>query len=199
MIIWREKEIKIRHHLKRLFKFLYTLTYFIWLIPLRLYDILHGTEYGGIDKTGDKDGRFAYFPSPVISFLFLRRYVRRHIQKGRGHSVLDIGCGKGIVLLFFSRMAFDRVSGIEYDEKLCRMAEKNLTTEQLLIMGDDIPDIAMMKMAALKCCPADAVAEVKEISDYVSYQNGGNGAVRDVIEQTIKVQGRWLEEDASFW
>ena len=126
MIIWKEKEIKIRHHLKRLFKFLYTLTYFIWLIPLRLYDILHGTEYGGIDKTGDKDGRFAYFPSPVISFLFLRRYVRRHIQKGRGHSVLDIGCGKGIVLLFFSRMAFDRVSGIEYDEKLCRMAEKNL-------------------------------------------------------------------------
>ena len=79
------------------------------------------------------------------------------------------------------------------------MAEKGLTNEQMLIMGDDIPDVAMMKMAALKCCPADAVAEVKEISDYISYQNGGNGAVRDVIEQTIKVQGRWLEEDASFW
>ena len=79
------------------------------------------------------------------------------------------------------------------------MAEKGLTNEQMLIMGDDIPDIAMMKMAALKCCPADAVREVKEISDYISYQNGGNGAVRDVIEQTIKVQGRWLEEDACFW
>ena len=79
------------------------------------------------------------------------------------------------------------------------MAEKSLTNEQLLIMGDDIPDITMMNMAALKCCPADAVAEVKEISDYISYQNGGNGAVRDVIEQTIKAQGRWLEEDASFW
>lgn len=79
------------------------------------------------------------------------------------------------------------------------MAEKSLTSEQLLIMGDDIPDIKMMKMASLKCCPADAVNEVKEISDYVSFQNGGNGAVRDVIEQTIKAQGRWLEEDACFW
>ena len=79
------------------------------------------------------------------------------------------------------------------------MAEKGLTVEQLLIMGDDIPDITMMKMAALKCCPADAVAEVKEISDYVSYQNGGNGAVRDVIEQTIQAQGRWLEDDACLW
>ena len=79
------------------------------------------------------------------------------------------------------------------------MAEKSLTSEQLLIMGDDIPDIKMMKMAALKCAPADAAEEVKAISDYVSFQNGGNGAVRDVIEQTLKMQNRWLEDDACLW
>ena len=79
------------------------------------------------------------------------------------------------------------------------MAEKSLTSEQLLIMGDDIPDIKMMKMAALKCAPADAAEEVKAISDYVSFQNGGNGAVRDVIEQTLKVQNRWMEDDACVW
>ena len=79
------------------------------------------------------------------------------------------------------------------------MAEKSLTSEQLLIMGDDIPDIKMMKMAALKCAPADAAEEVKAISDYVSFQNGGNGAVRDVIEQTLKTQNRWLEDDACLW
>ena len=79
------------------------------------------------------------------------------------------------------------------------MAEKSLTSEQLLIMGDDIPDIKMMKMAALKCAPADAAEEVKAISDYVSFQNGGNGAVRDVIEQTLKAQNRWLEDDACLW
>ena len=79
------------------------------------------------------------------------------------------------------------------------MTEKSLTSEQLLIMGDDIPDIKMMKMAALKCCPADATEEVKAISDYISYRNGGDGAVRDVIEQTLKVQNRWLEDDACLW
>lgn len=79
------------------------------------------------------------------------------------------------------------------------MAEKSLTSEQLLIMGDDIPDIKMMKMAALKCAPADAAEEVKAISDYVSFQNGGNGAVRDVIEQTLKAQNRWMEDDACVW
>ena len=79
------------------------------------------------------------------------------------------------------------------------MTEKSLTSEQLLIMGDDIPDIKMMKMAALKCCPADAVEEVKAISDYISFQNGGNGAVRDVIEQTLMAQNRWMEDDACVW
>lgn len=79
------------------------------------------------------------------------------------------------------------------------MAEKSLTSEQLLIMGDDIPDIRMMQMAALKCCPADAAEEVKAIADYISFQNGGNGAVRDVIEQTIKAQNRWMEDDACLW
>ena len=79
------------------------------------------------------------------------------------------------------------------------MADKSLTSEQLLIMGDDIPDIKMMKMATLKCAPADAAEEIKAISDYVSFQDGGHGAVRDVIEQTLKVQGRWLEDDACLW
>lgn len=114
------------YNLKSFFRLLYTLTYFIWLFPLRLYDIIHGTEYAGIGKTGDRDGRFEYYPSPVISFLFLRRYIKRTMQNGRGHSVLDIGCGKGVVLLFFSRLSFERVAGIEFDKKLYHQARKNL-------------------------------------------------------------------------
>jgi len=85
-------------------------------------------------------------------------------------------------------------------EKLTEyMAEKNISREQMLIMGDDIPDIRMMQMGEIKCCPADASTEVKEIADYISFQNGGNGAVRDVIEQTLKAQSRWLEDDACIW
>ena len=105
---------------------LYTLTYYLSLGPLKLYDLLHGTEFSRIEKTGDHDGRFEYYPSSLFSFPFLGSYIRRQMRGGRGHSVLDIGCGKGFVLLFFSGFCFDRVSGLEYDEKLCRLARNNL-------------------------------------------------------------------------
>ena len=62
-------------------------------------------------------------------------------------------------------------------------------------MGDDIPDYPVMKLAGLPCCPQDAAPEIKEISSYISHKNGGKGAVRDVIEQVLKVQGKW---DANF-
>lgn len=104
----------------------YTLTYFVSLLPLWLYDLFCGTEYGGIDRNGDRDGHFAYFPSSVFSFPFLKGYIKKHLSGGRGHSVLDIGCGKGFVLLFFSRLRFDAVAGIEYDKKLCCLAKNNL-------------------------------------------------------------------------
>ena len=112
--------------LKKLFHLLYTLTYFASVIPLKAYDRLHGTKYSRIRETGDENGRYEYYPSSVFSFPHLRRYIRRNMQGGRGHSVLDIGCGKGLVLRFLSGMRFDRVAGVEYDGKLCNQARKNL-------------------------------------------------------------------------
>lgn len=79
------------------------------------------------------------------------------------------------------------------------MAQYQLTKEQIMIMGDDIPDYKMMQMAGVKCCPADAAEEIKGIADYISFQNGGCGCVRDVIEQTLKAQGKWFEADACIW
>jgi hypothetical protein len=105
---------------------LYTLTYFTSLVPLKLYDLVHGTHYSGIRDTQDQGGRYAYFPSPVFSFPSLRRYIRRHLNGGRGHAVLDIGCGKGFMLQFFTKLGFDQISGIEYNERLCHLAEENL-------------------------------------------------------------------------
>ncbi len=61
-----------------------------------------------------------------------------------------------------------------------------------LYMGDDIPDLYPMKLVGMPCCPQDAAAEIKEISRYVSHKKGGKGCVRDVIEQVLKVQGKWL-------
>lgn len=67
----------------------------------------------------------------------------------------------------------------------------NIASEQALYMGDDIPDYPVMKGIGLPCCPQDAVPEIKSISKYISHKNGGQGAVRDVIEQVLKVQGKW--------
>ncbi|WP_372918800.1 KdsC family phosphatase [Salegentibacter sp.] len=70
----------------------------------------------------------------------------------------------------------------------------NIKPDQVLYMGDDIPDYYAMQKIGLPCCPQDAVAEIKNISKYVSHKKGGKGCVRDVIEQVMKVQGKWIEE-----
>lgn len=67
----------------------------------------------------------------------------------------------------------------------------NINPSQVLYMGDDVPDYHVMKLVGLPTCPQDATAEIKEISKYISHKNGGKGAVREVIEQVMKVQGKW--------
>ncbi|XCF07549.1 HAD-IIIA family hydrolase [Tamlana crocina] len=69
--------------------------------------------------------------------------------------------------------------------------ENGIKSENALYMGDDIPDFPVMEMVGLPCCPQDAVPEIKGISKYISHKKGGKGAVRDVIEQVLKVQGKW--------
>lgn len=71
------------------------------------------------------------------------------------------------------------------------MAKYNLKHENILYMGDDIPDYPVMKQVGLPTCPQDAVPEIKAISKYVSHKKGGHGCVRDVIEQVLKVHGKW--------
>lgn len=67
----------------------------------------------------------------------------------------------------------------------------NINPEHVLYMGDDIPDYHVMQLMGLPTCPQDAVPEIKGISKYISHINGGKGAVREVIEQVMKVQGKW--------
>ncbi|RYZ52440.1 MAG: HAD-IIIA family hydrolase [Sphingobacteriales bacterium] len=63
--------------------------------------------------------------------------------------------------------------------------------EELLYMGDDMPDRKAMMLCGLRTCPADAVAEIREISHYISPLNGGSGCARDVIEKVMKINGHW--------
>jgi len=72
--------------------------------------------------------------------------------------------------------------------------------ENVLYMGDDIPDYYVMQEVGLPTCPQDAVPEVKGISKYISHKKGGEGCVRDVIEQVMKVQGKWeIKIDANIY
>ncbi len=73
------------------------------------------------------------------------------------------------------------------------VARYQLKTDEVLYMGDDIPDYNIMKLVGLPTCPADAVDEIKAISTYISPFNGGKTAVRDVIEKVLRIQNNWFD------
>lgn len=78
-------------------------------------------------------------------------------------------------------------------------SRNGLSLDEILYMGDDIPDMEVMLHSGVSTCPADAATEIKEMAMYISPKTGGQGCVRDVIEQTLRVQGRWMEADAHRW
>ena len=80
------------------------------------------------------------------------------------------------------------------------MEKYKLNPEEVLYMGDDIPDYEVLRLVGLPCCPADAAPEIKAICRYVSHRNGGYGCGRDVVEQVLRAQERWMShEDAFGW
>lgn len=74
----------------------------------------------------------------------------------------------------------------------------DLKDEEILYMGDDIPDYEVMSVCGLPCCPADAAPEIKAVSKYISHKNGGMGCGRDVVEQVLKAQGLWMNSAKAF-
>ena len=76
-------------------------------------------------------------------------------------------------------------------------SSKKIKTENVLYMGDDVPDLDAMQLVGLPCCPQDAVPEIKDICKYISHRKGGQGAVRDIIEQVLKVQGKWVSNGST--
>lgn len=95
----------------------------------------------------------------------------------------------------------DVFMGVENKQTVFRqfLKDHHLEPAQVLYMGDDIPDYEVMKEAGVSTCPADAAEEIKAVAHYISHFNGGKGCVRDVIEQVLKVQGKWLNDDAYHW
>ncbi len=82
-----------------------------------------------------------------------------------------------------------------YDEFL---AKYSLTDEEIIYVGDDIPDLEIMRRVGCPCCPKDACPEVKQASTYISNKEGGCGCGRDIIEQVLRAQDNWLSSAKAF-
>jgi 3-deoxy-D-manno-octulosonate 8-phosphate phosphatase (KDO 8-P phosphatase) len=116
----------------------------------------------------------------------------------RGYNVVIISGGASVEVA-------DRLQKLGVSEVFMRVTDKanvlqeylqkkQLSWDNVLFMGDDVPDMIVMKKAGIACCPADAVQDIKEISAYISPLNGGFGCGRDVIEKVLKLRGHWNEE-----
>lgn len=105
------------------------------------------------------------------------------------------------------RLRFDRLgvqhiymaSSVKKHDLQDFLDKTGLSPEEVLYAGDDIPDYEVMKSVGLAVAPSDAAPEIKEIAKYISHKGGGEGVARDVIEQTMKTQGKWMGEEAFGW
>ncbi|RQO75302.1 3-deoxy-D-manno-octulosonate 8-phosphate phosphatase [Pedobacter sp. KBW06] len=112
------------------------------------------------------------------------------ISGGKGQAMQKRFEGLGIKAIFLG--VSDKVQVFH------QYLKKNQTeASQVLYMGDDIPDLKVMKLVGLPTCPADAVPEIKAISQYISPYTGGKTAVRDIIEKVLRVQEQWFDEHPS--
>ena len=101
------------------------------------------------------------------------------------------------------RLRYEKL-GVEYfydkasDKVACMndfLDKVNVAPEDVLFMGDDMVDYQVMQLVGLPTCPKDAVNDIKDISKYISHKNGGEGCVRDVIEQALRAQQKWLSPE----
>jgi len=79
------------------------------------------------------------------------------------------------------------------------LKKHNINKSDVLFMGDDIPDFEVMKKAGVAACPSDADSEIKQVAAYISDKKGGEGCVRDVIEQVLRLHNNWMDSDAFTW
>ena len=106
------------------------------------------------------------------------------ISGGKNEQVRTRLSGLGIKMIYLG--IHDKVDKLEDI-----LLENNISRDNIVYMGDDMPDYDIMKEVGLATCPKDACSDIREISDYISPFNGGEGCVRDIIEQTMKVHGKW--------
>ncbi len=127
--------------------------------------------------------------------------VQYCVKMGYPIAIISGGSSEAIVLRFKKLGVTDiyMSSSNKLDDYEDFRIKYGLEHEDILYMGDDIPDYEIMQRVGLPCCPVDAAHEIKELSSYISPRGGGEGCVRDVIEQVLKVQDKWMADGSIQW
>jgi len=118
------------------------------------------------------------------------------VKKGYRICIISGGDGLGMAKRFSNLGIVDVFLGAGDKVGIFKkyLTDNNITAEEVLYMGDDIPDLKVMKLVGLPVCPSDAVEEIKAVSKFISPYAGGKTAVRDIIEKVMKVQCKWHDE-----
>ena len=118
-----------------------------------------------------------------------------HQANGKSYRIVVISGGNNVAIQkALARTGVTDVFINQHDKLACYteyLKVNNLTDEEVLYMGDDLPDHEIMSRVGVAVCPKDAAGEIKLISHYVSGKKGGEGCLRDVIEQVMRAQGKW--------
>ena len=123
------------------------------------------------------------------------------LQKGYRICIISGGYSESMRLRYLNFPNIDIFLSVSDKTKVFAeyIAKHNILPEQVVYMGDDIPDYDVMQMVGLKTCPADASVEIQETAHYISHLKGGEGCARDIIEQTLRCQDKWFKENACIW
>lgn len=120
-----------------------------------------------------------------------------------GYSVAIItGADTENIRIRFSRLGVKDIymkSRVKITDLNDYMQKTGFKPEEILYSGDDLPDYHVMEAVGLAVAPADAAPEIKEVAQYISHCKGGDGVARDVIEQVMKAQGKWMGDEAFGW
>lgn len=149
-----------------------------------------GTVY--LDPGGEMVRSMNIKDGYAVQYCIKKGYPVGIISGGNSESVRERFRRLGITDIYLK-------SNNKMDDFKDFMFKYSLMAEQILYMGDDIPDHQIMSRVGVPTCPADAVQEIKMLSTYISDKNGGQGCVRDVVEQVMKLHGTWMSEEAFQW
>lgn len=142
------------------------------------------------------DGKVLVMESgEMVRNIYSKDGYALHLASTKGYRIAVISGGNNLAVKnALARAGITDVFIRQHDKIACFLEYKqlhSLTDEEVLFMGDDLPDHEIMSRVGVAACPNDSATEIKALSHYVSPRNGGEGCVRDIIEQVLRVQGNW--------